>query len=216
MACGVSSQTRDRIYVSCIGRCVLYHWATREAWKAILWSENGEVRAQALEHKLSHSPNRLWEGCIKGLCRQRRGWGVSQWGGGAGQGAAVLLRLRLQCQECLCTWPATTILSCVFCSALLHRVLELKCPCSGFMLGTLIWHCKASARGTLWASGTTPSTKERRKIVRLYHPDSSFISWELLWAMPVTPGFPGSSDSKESACNVGDPGLIPGSGRSPG
>ena len=26
-------------------------------------------------------------------------------------------------------------------------------------------------------------------------------------------GFPGGSDSKESACNVGDPGLIPESGR---
>ena len=29
-------------------------------------------------------------------------------------------------------------------------------------------------------------------------------------------GFPGSSAGKESSCNVGDPGLIPGSGRSPG
>ena len=29
-------------------------------------------------------------------------------------------------------------------------------------------------------------------------------------------GFPGGSDSKESACNVGDPGLIPGLGGSPG
>ena len=29
-------------------------------------------------------------------------------------------------------------------------------------------------------------------------------------------GFPGGSDGKESACNAGDPGLIPGSGRSPG
>ena len=29
-------------------------------------------------------------------------------------------------------------------------------------------------------------------------------------------GFPGGSDSKESACNAGDPGLIPGSERSPG
>ena len=29
-------------------------------------------------------------------------------------------------------------------------------------------------------------------------------------------GFPGGSDSKESACNVGDLGLIPGLGRSPG
>ena len=29
-------------------------------------------------------------------------------------------------------------------------------------------------------------------------------------------GFPGSSDSKVSACNARDSGLIPGSGRSPG
>ena len=28
-------------------------------------------------------------------------------------------------------------------------------------------------------------------------------------------GFPGSSDSKVFACNAGDPGLIPGLGRSP-
>ena len=28
--------------------------------------------------------------------------------------------------------------------------------------------------------------------------------------------FPGGSDGKESACNVGDPDLIPGLGRSPG
>ena len=29
-------------------------------------------------------------------------------------------------------------------------------------------------------------------------------------------GFPGGSDCKESACNAGDPGSIPGVGRSPG
>jgi len=29
-------------------------------------------------------------------------------------------------------------------------------------------------------------------------------------------GFPGDLDGKECACNVGDPGWIPGSGRSPG
>ena len=29
-------------------------------------------------------------------------------------------------------------------------------------------------------------------------------------------GFPGGSDSKVSACNAGDPGSIPGLGRSPG
>ena len=33
---------------------------------------------------------------------------------------------------------------------------------------------------------------------------------------PVFLGFPGSSDSKESACNEGDLGLIPVLGRSPG
>ena len=34
--------------------------------------------------------------------------------------------------------------------------------------------------------------------------------------LPLPQGFPGGSDGKESACNAGDPGLIPGSGRSPG
>ena len=39
----------------------------------------------------------------------------------------------------------------------------------------------------------------------------------LEWASPVSGvGFPGGSDGKESACSVGDPGLIPGLGRSPG
>ena len=32
----------------------------------------------------------------------------------------------------------------------------------------------------------------------------------------VTVGFPGGSDGKASACNAGDPGSIPESGRSPG
>ena len=34
------------------------------------------------------------------------------------------------------------------------------------------------------------------------------------WEFPQ--GFPGSSDGKESACNAGDTGSIPGLGRSPG
>ena len=33
---------------------------------------------------------------------------------------------------------------------------------------------------------------------------------------PVFMGFPGSSAGTESACNAGEPGSIPGSGRSPG
>ena len=32
----------------------------------------------------------------------------------------------------------------------------------------------------------------------------------------ILTGFPRGSDGKESACNVGNPDLIPGSGRSPG
>ena len=32
----------------------------------------------------------------------------------------------------------------------------------------------------------------------------------------IQKGFPGGSAGKESACNAGDPGWIPGSGRSPG
>ena len=40
----------------------------------------------------------------------------------------------------------------------------------------------------------------------------TFASGVPCWSL----GFPGGSDSKESACNVGDPGLIPGSRRFPG
>ena len=41
------------------------------------------------------------------------------------------------------------------------------------------------------------------------------LPWYNLLKMTGNPlGFPGSSAGKESACNTGDPGLIPGSGRS--
>ena len=38
----------------------------------------------------------------------------------------------------------------------------------------------------------------------------------ILSTAPCCRGFPGGSEVKASACNVGDPGPIPGSGRSPG
>ena len=38
----------------------------------------------------------------------------------------------------------------------------------------------------------------------------------LWWEGNVPLGFPDGSDGKESACNAGDPGLIPGLGRFPG
>ena len=48
-----------------------------------------------------------------------------------------------------------------------------------------------------------------------------FLGWEdpleKGWIpTPVSLGFPGGSDGKESACNAGDLGSIPGLGRSPG
>ena len=53
--------------------------------------------------------------------------------------------------------------------------------------------------------------------------DPSLNSWvgEIPWRRARLPtlvflGFPGGLDGKESACNVGDLGLIPGLGRSPG
>ena len=42
---------------------------------------------------------------------------------------------------------------------------------------------------------------------------SQLSRFNLKW---LTLGFPDSSVGKESACNAGDPGSIPGSGRSPG
>ena len=48
-----------------------------------------------------------------------------------------------------------------------------------------------------------------------------FLGWEDPWRrdrlpIPVFLGFPGGSDSKESACDIGDLGWIPGLARSPG
>ena len=44
----------------------------------------------------------------------------------------------------------------------------------------------------------------------------SFLCWVALITASVSLDFPGGSNGKASAYNAGDPGLIPGSGRSPG
>ena len=41
-------------------------------------------------------------------------------------------------------------------------------------------------------------------------------NWLFTYLCVLIKSFPGGSDSKESACNSGDPGLISGLGRSPG
>ena len=43
-----------------------------------------------------------------------------------------------------------------------------------------------------------------------------FKSESSLWGISDPLGFPSGLDGKESACNAEDPGLIPGSRRSPG
>ena len=59
--------------------------------------------------------------------------------------------------------------------------------------------------------------------IRLQCQRPSFDSWvgKILWRRnrllsPVFLGFPGGSAGKESVCNAGDLGMIPGLGRSPG
>ena len=42
------------------------------------------------------------------------------------------------------------------------------------------------------------------------------VGTNVLVLLSILGGFPGGSEGKESACNVGDLGLIPGLGRSPG
>ena len=42
------------------------------------------------------------------------------------------------------------------------------------------------------------------------------ITGSCYYLLPYLKGFPAGSGGKESACSVGDPGSIPGSGRSPG
>ena len=50
----------------------------------------------------------------------------------------------------------------------------------------------------------------------VYSPFESFDVGQMLCDPSVcTIGFPGHTDSKESACNGGDPSSVPGSGRSP-
>ena len=43
-----------------------------------------------------------------------------------------------------------------------------------------------------------------------------FYFYLFIYFFDLAMGFPGGSEVKASACKAGDPGLIPGSGRSPG
>ena len=49
-----------------------------------------------------------------------------------------------------------------------------------------------------------------------YNKYFSNVSLEVTFLVETSGGFPGGSDDKASVCNAGDPGSIPGLGRSPG
>ena len=56
----------------------------------------------------------------------------------------------------------------------------------------------------MWKWSKCSPTDEKKIYIYIYTPTHIYI------------GFPGGSDGKESACNAGDPSLIPGLGRPPG
>ena len=62
----------------------------------------------------------------------------------------------------------------------------------------------------LWLMGLIPC-----KISSLYFAWNLFIPRVYTLVHPAHRGFPGDSDGKESSCNAGDPGSIPGLRRSP-
>ena len=53
-------------------------------------------------------------------------------------------------------------------------------------------------------------------VQKIYEHTESRMVWVYLQLDASILGFPDGSDGKESTCNAGDPGSIPGSGRSPG
>ena len=54
------------------------------------------------------------------------------------------------------------------------------------------------------------------RVLRLLGPSCDLFLYQRLFFMLPPPGFFGGSVCKETACNAGDPGSIPGLGRSPG
>ena len=67
----------------------------------------------------------------------------------------------------------------------------------------MVWSCSLR---DFQESSPTPDARPRE----------SSAHWEDCWFWWIYGGFPGSLAGKESACNAGDPGSIPMSGKSPG
>ena len=96
-----------------------------------------------------------------------------------------------------------------------HHILDHVVPGSGATLGiSNSQHPLISDPRPLFP--VTPSSQPRTFCFRipLFHPSPE--PHEQLPASSGSLGFPGGSDGKASACDAGDLGSIPGSGRSPG
>ena len=107
-------------------------------------------------------------------------------------------------------------------SLLKLRTIESVMPSNHLILDTHILHhfsvSKTKSPFQRWGIGKERSGGLQTALADI-PADRPWFSTALqhqIWAYWRTEGFLGSSVGKESACNAGDPGLIPGSGRSPG
>ena len=83
----------------------------------------------------------------------------------------------------------------------------------------LVWYLGKLQKTRQCACGRAPGPqmlahREENELLSKAMVSSVSLGMYLVYIRPKS--FPGGSDDKESACNAGDPGLNPGSGRSPG
>ena len=72
---------------------------------------------------------------------------------------------------------------------------------------------------SVWRATVYGVTKSRLSWMPKHSTLTNDVFWRQIvffWSFLIEMGFPHCSIGKKSACNVGDPALIPGSGRSPG
>ena len=104
----------------------------------------------------------------------------------------------------------------------------LKASFSFIFLSSFLWGCHPLSQFQLslpWqpVSGIKMSNtkQEGLSILKCRRPQFESWDWKIPWRRDRLPiavfmGFPGGADGKESACNAGDLGLIPGLRRAPG
>ena len=85
--------------------------------------------------------------------------------------------------------------------------------CQGSFIPTVVAPCLSLIRETEQEEMGLKGLLEGEGTARV---GSEPTGWRIWMKFIQGQGFPGGSDGNESACNAGDPGLIPGLGRSPG